>query len=101
MSIIKTDTFTANETQTSEGFIYGTVEVTIRYETRRVDAYKDRDGLITARGLVGRYSTGTKAWPATVSQMISPRTNQIWETVFFGRDDRHGKFQKAHGLHFA
>lgn len=102
-SIINTATFTASAEQPAHDFwIEGTVEVTLRNETRTVSATKSNgNGAIKARGMTGRYQTGTKAWPATVEQRVDPRTNKLWDFVSFGRDDRSGKFQKLNGLHFA
>lgn len=102
-SIIKTETFTAAATQPDHGFwIEGTVQVTLRGETRTVKAHKStRAGEITAYGMTGRYQTGTKAWPASVTQKIDPSTGKPWDSVNFGRDDRSSKFQKFNALHFA
>ncbi len=102
-SIINTATFTASAEQPDHDFwTEGTVEVTLRNETRTVRATKcNRDGSITARGMTGRYQTGSKAWPATVTQRLDPRTDKLWDSVYFGRDDRASKFQKLNGLHFA
>lgn len=102
-NIINTATFIAAEQQPEHGYwIEGTVEVTLRNETKTVRATKSNyDGMITAYGMTGRYQSGTKAWPAKVSQRIDPRTNKVWESADFGRDDRAPKFQKMNGLHFA
>jgi hypothetical protein len=102
-SIINTATFTASAEQPDHDYwIEGTVEVTLRNETRTVRATKcNRDGSITARGMTGRYQTGTKAWPASVTQETCPHTNKIWDFVIFGRDDRSGKFNKVNALSFA
>lgn len=102
-SIINAATFTANATQPDHGYwVEGTVEVTLRGETRTVRANKSNlDGKITAYGMTGRYQSGTKAWPASVQQRIDPRTNKTWDFVSFGRDDRAAKFQKTNALHFA
>jgi hypothetical protein len=102
-SIINAATFTANAEQPDHGYwIEGTVEVTLRGQTRRVRATKsNRDEVITAHGMTGRYQTGTKAWPATATQRIDPRTGKAWDSVNFGRDDRAAKFQKTSALHFA
>lgn len=102
-SIINAATFTASAEQPDHDYwIEGTVEVTLRNETRTVSATKsNRDGSVRAHGMTGRYQTGTKAWPATVTQMVDPRTDKIWDFVSFGRDDRASKFQKLNGLHFA
>ena len=102
-SIINSATFIPSTEQPEHNYwIEGTVEVTLRNETRTVRAIKsNRDGSITAYGMTGRYQTGTKAWGASVTQKIDPRTNKPWDHVSFGRDDRAAKFQKTNALHFA
>ena len=100
MSIINANSFTPNATQQYKTITEGTVEVTLHNETRRVEATK-QNGQLTAYGMTGRYQTGGKAWPASVTQKVDPTTNKIWDSVSFGRDDRHGKFQKTSSLHFA
>lgn len=102
-SIIDIATFAAAAEQPEHGYwVEGTVNVTLRGETRTVRAHKsDSTGEITAYGLTGRYQTGTKAWPASVTQRIDPRTGKPWDSVHFGRDDRCGKFKKVNSLHFA
>lgn len=102
-SIINISTFTAAAEQPEHGYwIEGTVDVTLRNETRTVRATKStRNGMITAYGMTGRYQTGTKAWPAEVQQRIDPTNNKPWDHVQFGRDDRAAKFQKTNALHFA
>lgn len=101
-SIINAETFITAADQPDHGyFVEGTVEVTLRGETRTVRATKSRNGEITACGLIGRYQAGTKVWPATVTQRIDPRTNKVWDSVDFGRDDRAGRFQKTNTLWFA
>jgi hypothetical protein len=102
-SIINSATFISSAKQPDHNYwIEGTVEVTLRNETRTVRAIKsNRDDSITAYGMTGRYQTGTKAWPANVRQCIDPRTKKLWDHVSFGRDDRAAKFQKTNALHFA
>lgn len=70
----------------------GTVEITLRGETRRVEAYLWDDGQLIARGIVGKYQTGTKLWPAYVSVYLN-REGET-ERVRFGRYDNHPKFRK-------
>lgn len=79
------------------GRVRGTVEVTLRGEARRVPAIvTDAYGWITAHGMVGRYQTGSKAWPASVTSYPDGR-----ELVVFGRDDRSSKFRKVDNIWFA
>jgi hypothetical protein len=102
-SIINSATFIPSTDEQPEHnyWIEGTVEVTLRNETRTVRAIKShRNGMITAYGMTGRYRTGTKAWPANVRQCIDPRTKKLWDQVSFGRDDRAPKFQKTNALFF-
>jgi len=94
--IINSDSFIADAEQSEQG----TVEVTLRRETRRVPAIR-RSGLVTAFGMTGRYQTGTKAWPARVSMMRDQNNGDIFEIVHFGRDDRAGNFHKLNALSFA
>lgn len=75
----------------------GTVEVTLWGKTRRVPALRREDGRISARGIVGRYRTGAKSWPAYTEASADGST--IY--VNFGRDDRSGRFHKANCLFFA
>lgn len=77
--------------------INGSVEVTLWGETRRVPALLRSDGRIMARGMVGRYVTGQKSWPAFAEASADGKT----VSVNFGRDDRSGRFNKANCLHFA
>lgn len=72
----------------------GTVEVTLHGKTKRVRAFRNERGTIYARGLGGRYQTSSKVWPAMVS------TDARGTYVFFGRDDRSDRFNKASGLFF-
>jgi hypothetical protein len=80
----------------------GTVEVTLRHDTRRVPASRSLSNpeQITAYGMTGRYQTGSKAWNATVTSRRDPTTGKLWDSIRFGRDDRASKFQKASALSF-
>lgn len=102
-SIIDDNSFVAAEVQPEHGFwIEGVVSVTLRGETKTVRAHmRQASKEITAFGLTGRYETGTKAWPASVTQKIDPRSGARWDSVDFGRDDRSPKFSKMRGLSFA
>lgn len=97
--LISPTTFAAEKTLAS-GTEEGTVEVTIGRETRRVPASFYTDGTMVARGMTGRYRTGGKAWPATI--MLNRNSQGAYsEFVWFGRDDRSGRFNKANCLFFA
>jgi hypothetical protein len=103
--IINADSFIAADIQPENSlhlvdWKVGTVEVNLRGQSQRVRAIW-YGGLVTAFGMVGRYKTGTKAWPARVSMMRDQRTNDIFEIVHFGRDDRSGNFYKLNALWFA
>ncbi len=78
----------------------GTVEVTLRGKTRRVEARNTQTVGLFAFGLVGRYQSGGKLWPATVRQFIDADGN-VREVVNFGRDDRCSKFRKENNIWFA
>ena len=96
MTIINRETFQATETE-ADGCINGTVEITVRGETRRVPArLRPQYGWIFAYGIVGRYQTGGKAWPASVHQDENGK-----ERVHFGREDNHPKFRKENAISFA
>lgn len=99
-SIINPDSFIADEIQTGEYFIEGTVEVTLHNETRRVRALTSSKGTITAFGMTGRYQTGMKAWPARVDHVIDPTNGQAWNRISFGRDERAGRCKKTSHLFF-
>ena len=76
----------------------GTVEVTLRGQNKRVKAILYMDDQIYAYGLVGRYQSATKLWPAYITSCL--RDGKIIETVNFGRDDRHDKFRKENNVWF-
>ena len=60
----------------AQGYQFGTVEITIGRETRRVPCMVCK-GLVETygwmTGITGRYLTGTKAWPCTISQQMVQR----------------------------
>ena len=76
----------------AQSYQFGTVEITLGRETRRVPCMVC-NGLIETygwmTGITGRYLTGTKAWPCTISQQNV--NGKIVEVVNFGRDDRCGQ----------
>lgn len=95
--LINASTFTATETK-EDGTEIGTVEVTLRGVTKTVEAKRlQKYNWIFASGVVGRYQTGGKSWPA----IIHLRVNDGREHVDFGRDDRHHKFRKEDCIFFA
>lgn len=77
----------------SEGYKFGTVEIRIDGEARRVPCMVC-NGLIETygwmTGITGRYATGTKAWPCAILQHKT-FNGKIVEIVRFGRDDRCGQ----------
>jgi len=90
--------FAPSEVEAKYGWTKGTVEVTLGNETRRLPASNYGDYL-TARGLGGRYQTGTKIWDAFITLYTGGRLEGL-ETYNFGRDDRCSKFQKLNGIFF-
>lgn len=100
MPCINAQTFIANETQTRDDAIEGTVEVTLGNKTKRVEARKWKgqysEGDITAYGMTGRYQTGAKAWKACI--LLKANGD---ESGHFGRYDNHPKFRKMRGISFA
>ena len=105
MSILNIETFELTNIEHHDYFgqiELGTIQATLRGKTRRVPARRYKDGTIVARGMTGRYRTGTKAWPAIVEYCSVGQVNPKWgEIVRFGRDDRAGGFHKTHGLSFS
>lgn len=89
-SFVKTGEITIG----SSVFDEGTIEVTLRGETKRVEArFCGSIGYI-AFGLIGRYQTGAKQWPATIRHLDGQ------EIINFGRDDRSGRFNKVNCIWF-
>lgn len=107
MTIINRDTFIQTGEVYSQtlknGFVYsytpGTIEVTLRGQTRRVEAKVFDSGMISVGGLVGRYQSATKLWPASVTSFF--RDGKVYESANFGRDDRDPKFRKENHIWFA
>jgi hypothetical protein len=106
-TLINRDTFVASGeaiTKTFDSgysFTYtpGTVEVTLRGQTKRVEAKLFGEDDICAYDLVGRYQSATKLWPAVISSRIW--NDKLVEDVRFGRDDRNPKFRKENCIWFA
>ena len=90
--------FVPDEDEAQYGWTKGTVEVTLGNETRTLEASNYGD-CITARGLGGRYQTGTKVWNAHITLYTSGRLEGV-ETYDFGRDDRAPQFKKRNGIFF-
>ena len=99
MTILKPATFEATSTEPSyregETREVGTIEATLGGKVKRVTAVRYDNGHIVSWDFTGRYRTGTKAWPATVSLDADGR-----EGVWFGKDHHTGRCQKT-GLSFA
>jgi hypothetical protein len=91
--LINPTTFITTEIDV-DGDERGTVEVTLRGQTKIVPARRFKSGTLVARGMTGRYQSGGKAWPAS----IFLRDNR--ESVHFGRDDNHPKFRKENNIWF-
>ena len=90
--IIQAATFKAAEI-VSDGYERGTVEIDFRGQIKTVQASKLGSRII-ARGFGGRYQTGSKVWPATVTLDVNTGN----EYADFGRDDRSGRFSKMNGI---
>lgn len=96
MTLVNRASFISTETD-ANGNQTGTVEVTLLGVTKRVKArHYPQDGWIIAYGVTGRYQTGAKAWPAS----ITSKSNGS-EFVQFGRDDRSGRFNKQNFIYFS
>lgn len=97
MTMINRNSFEVNGAfhSTTYGLtIYGTVEVTLGTQRKRVPATMRRGSLIdgiTAYGITGRYRTGMKAWPGS----IELRDGWQNDTVSFGFNSRSGKHRKT------
>lgn len=110
MTAINANSFQPTETTTeSFGIVErGTVEITLQGKTQRVSGRRvtttyradDNNTSITAYGLVGRYNSGTKMWPAHVELYTAGKLAGM-ERGDFGRDDRDPKFRKMNAIFFA
>jgi hypothetical protein len=96
-TILNASTFTVTGTEPwgDETREVGTIEANLAGRTQFVKAVRYDDGHIVSWDFTGRYRTGTKAWPATVSIHGDGR-----ESVWFGKDHHTGRCQKT-GLSFA
>lgn len=95
-NIINRDSFILNDGETEKG----TVEITLGGETRRVPGcYVKEYGWVIAYGVVGRYRTSTKNWPAMVRSQRG-HDGKFFEVADFGRDDRSGRFNKLNCISF-
>lgn len=100
MKIIAT-TFTeasATVAEVGEHFarvINGRVDVEFQGKTVNVWAKRYEDGEVAAFGFTGRYNTGSTAWRVSFSERKDGR-----QSIWFGRDDRSGKFNKS-GISYA
>ena len=97
MTIIDAATFELTEVS-PEGYEIGTVEVTLGATTRRVPGWR-RGSTVGARGMVGRYKTSAKLWPAQVIQRVIAN-GEIDEWANFGRDDHNPRFNKMNNIFF-
>lgn len=95
-TILNASTFTATGTEESHAGPreVGTIEATLGGKTRQVAAVRYENGRIVSWDFTGRYLTGKKAWPATVSVDADGR-----EFVWYGKDHHSGRCTKT-GLSF-
>ena len=80
---------------------YGTVEVTLGRETRRLKANR-RGVKITVHSqgqIFGRYRTGKKNWPAVLFSNMTPE-GKVLESCLYGNDDRSGRCQINNSVFF-
>jgi hypothetical protein len=88
--------FIATAAEDKDGVVAGTVEVTIRNETRRIAARSiAARGWIITNEITGRYQTGGKAWPGHILS-----SEDGTEKVHFGRYDNNPKFRKENAISF-
>jgi hypothetical protein len=80
------------------GDIVGTVQIDLGYgkivTAKASPTSIGKTGSLCVAGFVGRYVTSPKPWLATVSGF----EKSLY--VFFGRDDRSGRFNKANAISF-
>jgi len=80
------------------GDTVGTVQIDLGFgrivTTQARPAIVGQEGSLDVAGFVGRYVTSPKPWLATVSGF----EKRLY--VFFGRDDRSGRFNKANAISF-
>jgi hypothetical protein len=89
---ILNETFTATG-KNKYGYEIGTVQIDLGYgRIVTANASPDSTGALSVAGFVGRYVTSAKPWRATVSG------NGSKVGVWFGRDDRSGRFNKANAV---
>lgn len=88
------------ESQPSEwgAFREGTADVNIKGRTRtaEIKVWDDKPNEVWIKGMVGRYHTASKVWPASVR--FNTETGSVYAN--FGRDDRHPKFRKEDCIFF-
>ena len=96
MTLINRTSFKPLSTD-ADGSQNGTVEVTLRGQTKTVEArHRPQYGWIFAYGIIGRYQTGGKVWPGSIRSNTDGTEN-----VRFGRYDNHPKFRKENAIWFA
>lgn len=99
MTILNADTFIVTGTEAidfgSGSREVGTVEAMLGRQLKRVKAVRYDGGRIVSWDFTGRYLTGKKAWPATVSVDTDGR-----EWVWYGKDHTSRRCTKT-GLSFA
>ncbi len=89
---ILNDTYTASG-KNKYGYEIGTIRVDLgRGQVVTANAQPDSNGGHYIDGFVGRYVTSAKPWRARVSGKGSALS------VYFGRDDRSGRFNKANAI---
>lgn len=82
-----------------DSFDGSTVNVTIRGETRRLEAVKNILGM-RVYGVAGRYQTGAKNWPGVLVPKINPNTNKAWVDASFGFDSKSAKHSQRPTVFF-
>ena len=101
-TIINRDSFELQGTNTHDPDAeYGTVEVTLGGETRRLEAHRRGVKIrVHSQGQIfGRYRTGKKNWPAVLFSNKTPE-GKVWESCVYGNDDRSGRCQITNSVFF-
>lgn len=95
-SFVKLGTYTWKSGETTYVDVVGTIEMDLGGRTVTAKARVYEDGDIAVAGFVGRYLTSTKPWIASVRFDKEGKMARVW----FGRDDRSGRFNKANAISY-
>jgi hypothetical protein len=82
------------------GYRKGTATAILKGRTLecQIQVWEDKQNTVIIKGMVGRYRTSNKAWPAYVEYDL---VEDQLAYVHFGRDDLSPIFQKSRMISFA